>query len=293
MPNVWSAPAKVIISGEHAVVHGFPALAGALSLRLTVSSHKTPPQSFTPQTAQDVMKELGLKISSNIPRGSGLGSSAALSAATAAAWLHTLNKQTTKEDISELALQFEKHFHAKPSGIDTTTSTYGGLLWFRRETPQLILKQSLQLPSEPVFAIIQTGKPKETTAQMVEMVRERLAAKKKSTQSIFQNIESCTRGIADELLLGKVDSLSLQLNENGLLLEELGVVSQKTQSLCHDLRSKGLACKITGAGGKREHSGALLVYCPDVERYNLLNAFNLTWDKASFSARGVEMEESV
>jgi mevalonate kinase len=234
-----------------------------------------------------------LKISSNIPRGGGLGSSAALSTATAAAWLHAQNKVTTKDQISTLALQFEKQFHSKPSGIDTTTSTFGGLLWFRRETPDLILKQSLDLPNEPVFAIVQTGKPKESTAQMVEMVKERLAAKKENTRSIFQNMEDCTRGIANELLTGKVDSLSLLLNENGLLLEKLDVVSPKTKALCEQLRMKGFACKITGAGGKKDNSGALLVYCPDAERYNLLNAFNLTWDKASFSPRGVELEESV
>lgn len=291
MTFVCSAPAKVIISGEHAVVHGYPALAGALSLRLTVRAHNAPAQTVQPQTVQEAIAQLGLKISSNIPRGSGLGSSAALSSATAAAWFHSQHLSPTKEQISELALQFEKTFHAKPSGIDTTTSTYGGLLWFRRETPNLVLKQSLRLPTEPLFALVQTGKPKESTAEMVEMVKERLSARMENTKAIFRNIENCTRGIADELLLGKVDALSLLLNENGLLLEELGVVSAQTQSLCQELRNKGFACKITGAGGKKDNSGALLVYCPDVERYNLLNTFNLTWDKASFSPRGVEVKE--
>lgn len=293
MSFVVSAPAKIILSGEHAVVHGYPALAGALSIRLTITASSQLEKQSLPSTAQEALSLLQGKVKSEIPMGSGLGSSAAFCVATATAWLHSQKDDFKLEDISQLAFQLEQKFHTKSSGIDTTTSTFGGLLWFRRETQQLVTKQSIKLKSEPVFAIIHTGKPQETTAEMVEQVKQRLQSQPQNTRELFQGMESCTRSLVDELISGQTDSLSEILNENGKLLEALGVVSSKTQQLCEQLRKNNFGCKISGAGGVAENSGAMLVYSQDAERYNLLNTLGLTWDKVSFSKRGVEFKENL
>lgn len=291
MKFVSSAPAKIILSGEHSVVHGYPALAGALSLRLSVITSLKISKQSTPTTAQEALTLLDGKVSSQIPQGSGLGSSAAFCSAIAGAWLHSQSENRTVDDISTLAFQWEQQFHAKSSGIDTTTSTFGGLLWFRRETPQLVLRKSLKLPNEPVFAIVHTGKPQESTAEMVEFVKQQTQETPQNIHSLFHRMEHCTRSLLDELLTGRSELLLEIINENGILLEQLGVVSPTTQLMCEKLRGEGFGCKISGAGGKTTHSGVVLVYTPDQERYNLLNTLKLTWDKVSFSTNGVELKE--
>ena len=123
----YSAPAKVILSGEHAVVYGKPALVSALNLRLRFSLWEEKSRitdksiRFISETVKTYLntqkivysdKEFDFKIESEIPVGRGLGSSAALSVASAAAFLEFYTgEQFKKETVNELAFQVEKHFH--------------------------------------------------------------------------------------------------------------------------------------------------------------------------------------
>ncbi len=99
-------PGKIILSGEHAVVYGFPALVMAVDRQLTVAVEYGPkaidPEyfhkllaDFPQHSVLDILNHLnaadsGLKMSveSNIPIGCGMGSSAALAAGVAAIVLH-------------------------------------------------------------------------------------------------------------------------------------------------------------------------------------------------------------
>ena len=95
-----SAPGKCILFGEHAVVYGQPAVAVAIEQRLSISATRAASWSvdgsaLDPQRHPHItmLKErwlsdsepLALHVSGDIPRASGLGSSAALSAAVGAA----------------------------------------------------------------------------------------------------------------------------------------------------------------------------------------------------------------
>ena len=93
-----SAPGKCILFGEHAVVYGHPAVAVAIDQRLTVSAELSSQWDIDgkPLNAQkhphvEALKSrmwahgppLRVSIQGDIPAGSGLGSSASLSAASA------------------------------------------------------------------------------------------------------------------------------------------------------------------------------------------------------------------
>ena len=90
----FSAPGKLIISGEHAVVYGYPALVTAIDRRLSIEG-----------SGKDD------KITSDIPIGAGMGSSAAFAVATSALRI----KKIDLPKINELAYKLEKKHHGSRS----------------------------------------------------------------------------------------------------------------------------------------------------------------------------------
>ena len=148
----YTAPAKVILSGEHAVVYGKPALVSALDLRLKFSltsfvrSYKTgtlPKEIFfIAETVKTYLqkqkikfedKSFNFEIISDIPIGRGLGSSAALCVAASASFLEFyIGKKFSKEEINNVAYKAEKYFHRNASGVDVSASCFGGLIYYRK-----------------------------------------------------------------------------------------------------------------------------------------------------------------
>lgn len=231
-PIIARAPGKLIISGEHAVVYGYPALVASVNLYLTATLNK-----------------FHLDIKSDIPTGCGLGSSAALAAAKAAVILKWLGINPTKKLINQLAFEQEKSAHANPSGVDNTTVVYGG--WLKFQKPNQITRFT-QLNFPPCF-LINTGKPSETTAQMVEF-----ASRQKSP--LFSLIANCTDAIINLIKQTSLDfnQLKLLIHSNELLLEQLGVVSPSTQKIIRQVERGGGVAKVCGAGGRTSTSGIIL-----------------------------------
>lgn len=241
-----SAPAKLILSGEHSVVYGYPAIATAVNLRLTANS-------------------LG-EITSNIPIGAGMGSSAAFAVVSSA----LKSKEFDLEKINEMAYQIEKGLHGNPSGVDNTVITYGGFLWYRKENENFkTFKQIKATTKLPKIFLLNTGKPEESTKEMVEMVAEKYSSNKENTENIFRNIERITKSFLD-LLLGGSEDFGNLIYENEKLLEELGVVSKTTKEIVRIIEKAGGRVKISGAGGKKDGSGMAIVYHKDVEKLILI-----------------------
>ena len=126
----YSAPAKVILSGEHAVVYGKPALVSAIDRRLTVSVIESKNKDKDPRMAEIILivkkylhgknipikeKDCHISIQSDIPIGRGLGSSGALSVAASASLMEFFSgTQFNPEEINNCAYQIEKLFHKMP-----------------------------------------------------------------------------------------------------------------------------------------------------------------------------------
>lgn len=285
----YSAPGKVILSGEHAVVYGKPALLTALDIRLTVSVWESVRHQhddtidFISEKVKEYLQKQNIPIKkrpysfiidSQIPIGSGLGSSAALAVASSAAFLEFYTgKQYPKETINTVAYQIEKKFHKNPSGADPSTCCYGGLVFYRKEFEFLKTISSLncKIPKniEERLILIDSGRPLETTGDMVQMVGKRYNKDSKQTDTLLCDIEKTTKRIVVSLL--KEDSVFFEQNlkENERLLGALGVVSKKTQLLLKQLSRFGCG-KITGAGGIKKGSGFILFYATkknELEKY--------------------------
>jgi len=277
----YSAPAKVIISGEHAVVYGKPALVCAINKRLSI---KFTPAKKTiyiddifPKLERFVLDFLKLKkekinkieysysVESSIPMGRGLGSSAAYCACISAGLLELFTgREWSKEEINMCAYKMEKYFHKNSSGVDTSTSVMGGLIYYRKEFEFLktISSLAIKIPKHFIdsLVLIDTGKPVETTGEMVQSVGALYNKNSKKMEIIFNEIEKATKRIIVSLMKEDLSFFIDNIKENQDLLGQIGVVSEKTKILLNDLKTYGVG-KITGGGGKIDSSGYILFLC--------------------------------
>lgn len=261
--NNW-ASGKIILSGEHAVVYGKMALAASISLGVSARVVESVGNEKNPLINKAIAvaggdETIQIKIESELPIGSGLGSSAAVSAATIKAVREYLRKPINDDELFELTMECEKLAHGNPSGIDASVVVYGGLIGFVKGKPVERLKIN-----QPVKLLLaDSGKPSETTKEMIELV-----AGKPEKDELIAQIGMVTKQVKQKLLNG-LDVGEL-LNQNGLLLEKLGVVGEKAKKLSRELRAMGASVKITGAGGVKTGSGMMIVMSPNLTKTKTL-----------------------
>ena len=297
-----SVPGKIIITGEHAVVYGKPALAAAIDNRLTVTLTTYPElreagsryamsKGKLVKKAVEIMKNylgtrfltnFNLQILSDIPSGAGMGSSAALGVGIVTAFLcaATGNSQLDHRLINELAYKVDKFQHGNPSGVDTSTVTFGGFVWYRKEFEFLksLFKFQFKIANSlQHFYLINTGKPKESTKEMI------VKFKPNSLDEFEQVTKQITQAIHDE----DEQSLMKGIKENERLLEKAGMVSKSTASIIRAIEASGGVAKISGAGGFKDKSGMILVYHRKPEKIKLKTI------KANLGTEGVRIEKIV
>lgn len=253
--NKVSTPGKLILSGEHSVVYGFPAIATAVNKRLFATKKGD--------------------IHSDIPIGAGMGSSAAFAVAMSALKIGKLDLEKINKD----AYKMEKILHGNPSGVDNTVVAYGGFLWYRKEDENFKLFKQIKAKTKlPELFLLDSGQSEETTRDMVEMVGKRYKKEKKKVLKIFRDVEIITKEMLGYLVGTSKPDFSNLIHENEKLLEELGVVSDNTKRIIRKIEKAGGVAKISGAGGKKTGSGMVLIYHKDVDKFKLFikkNKLNL------------------
>lgn len=312
---IVTVPGKIHLIGEHAVVHGYPAIIAAINLYMTgkianskikeIIIDKKPAEKKVIKLSEIIEKTVKtkhnitkfptykLEIISDIPTGKGLGSSAALSTLISACLLKLIKNDTS--DLDEIAFYGEKFFHGNPSGGDLAAVISGGLVWFRKENNLLkILKPLPFSPSKKLkpFILIDSGKPKETTKFMVEKVRKMLNKSKEKVQSIFRDQESLSRQMLIALKVGKEKELVKIIKKAHRNLTKIGVVSPRAQDIVENIEKIGGAAKISGAGGKKEGSGMIVAYHHNPQKVlKFASNFNLPAQKIKIIQKGLTINE--
>ncbi len=314
-----SAPGKIHFLGEHAVVYGKPAMLTTVNLRcyievtprtdtqikiLSQNPNKTKihPSDHILLTIKDVFsyyKEkpktgFNLSVQSEIPIGAGLGSSAATAVATAAAISAFLNKPFDKTAINEIAFRAEQRVHGMPSGGDNSAICFGGLAWFRKETEDLKIIQQLSFTLSANisknFLIINTGKPEETTGEMVAHVKALYEKNPETVERFLHSQEHLTRELVSAMKNQRENEMITIIKEGEKNLESIGVVSVFAQSIIRDIEKIGGAGKICGGGGVQKGVGVILAYHSNVEKLKIVaKKYNLPYFQAELGVEGVKI----
>lgn len=259
---------KVILLGEHSVVYGYPALAGALSRGVTASAVKARkpqlalPDTFTrPQRAlltKAFQRAAGLcgnplvkvSLESELPLSMGLGSSAAVSVACARVLLKAAGKKDSAREVAQVALAMEQEFHGTPSGVDHTTSAMQELILYKRLPEQSSGKARGVKSPRPLQVLVALAGERSPTKKTVGALRERQARWPERYRRLFREIGVVATEGAKAVEAGELEALGDAMNVNQGLLAALGLSSPPLEEMVYRLRALGaLGAKLTGAGG--------------------------------------------
>ena len=276
---------KIILLGEHSVVHGRHAIGCPVPLTIRAlvedSSHgvelliprwgveyqlaKPPDQrrSFE-QAAGAILDRLGLanrtmriEVFPDVPRGMGLGGSAALAVAIVRALDLHFRLGLSDAEVNELAYLSEQNAHGQPSGIDNTLATYGKPLVYRRGTPPLV--EMLNIP-QPLSIVVGMTHSEGLTARTVSNVADARLRNARLYEKIFDDIDSLVLQAVSAIQDNDVPTLGDLMNINQGLLNALQVSTPELERLIDAARDAGAAgAKLTGGGG----GGAMIALCAD------------------------------
>ena len=186
-----------------------------------------------------------IEIESDIPAGSGLGSSAAVSVSTAAALIRFLGNDAERPKIGEIAMEGEKQVHGNPSGVDIESSLKGGLLLFSKASG------TKPIPVEKIMKLIVifSGKKRRT----VDLIA-RVSEKKRQFPAFFENLcraaSFLSLDIVETISSGDLPKLGALMNIAQTSLSWLGVSTDALDDIIETCCSKGAyGAKVTGAGG--------------------------------------------
>jgi len=311
-----SAPGKIILSGEHFVVHGSYSVAAAINKRVYVSVREIngKDQIVSNDISSNLDSDDGsfpavksvtrnilsiarnrkhspfeISISSEIPSGSGLGSSAAVSVACSAALSEFLGIPLNKEEISNLAFKGESTVHGNPSGLDIQACQSGGLIVFKKsfETRSIHLK-------DPVRLLVVFSGRKRSTSKLIAKVADRRTEYPNQFQRLVDSASSGSFEMVDALKsrdLSKIGSLFTSLQ---VQLSWIGVSTPQLDDLIEFLYKKQevLGAKLTGAGGggsiiaaiKSGSEDSVLKYVSSQYPYSFVTEIpqeGLRWEKAT------------
>jgi mevalonate kinase len=269
-----SAPGKIILFGEHAVVYGYPALAvpvtqvqvtatvsknsrrgmiiEAPNINLTSELASLAPEHPLSVVVHGVYSALKvthtpactLYIQSTIPVASGLGSGAAVSVAVIRALSEFLGQPFTNEQVNKLAFEAEKIYHGTPSGIDNTVITFCRPVYFVKKKP--IKTFHVGVPF--TIMIASTGIPA-PTKESVEAVRMLWQENKPHWEKVFTRVGEIVWNARQAIERGDIAELGRLMDANHALLQSMKVSSAELDHLVTAARTAGAqGAKLSGGG---------------------------------------------
>lgn len=278
MPAISAtAPGKIILFGEHAVVYGHPAIAvpvEGVRAKAVIMARPMSPQGNVLIDAPDIglnalladlppqhafsrlfaalqdhlhidhFPAFHLRVTSTVPIASGMGSGAAIAVAALRAAGAFLGQPLSDQEVSLLAYESEKAYHGTPSGIDNTVIGYTKPVWFVRGQPV----QFLPIASPFILVIANSG-IHSSTADVVSAVRRDHEADPAGVDTLFTHIGTIAEEAAAALQNGDIPALGPLMLANHHLLRQIDVSLPELDALVETaIHAGALGAKLSGAG---------------------------------------------
>jgi mevalonate kinase len=272
-----TAPGKIILFGEHAVVYGRPAIAVPVT-QVQAKAVVTPDYQGQAGQVHIFARDIGLDcalgdlaadhplvlavngtlaamrierppalrlaIGSTIPIAAGLGSGAAVSVAIARSLSAFLGHPLADEQVSEIAYRVDQKHHGTPSGIDNTVITYAQPVFFIRGQPF----RRLDVARPFTVVIGNTGIPSPTGAAVGD-VRRQWESNPEHFERLFEAVGAIVHTARERIEQGPVEELGPLMTHNHGLLQEITVSSPELDRLVGAALSAGaLGAKLCGGG---------------------------------------------
>lgn len=266
-----SAPGSLMLFGEHAVLHGHPAIVCAIRRRLSIAIRMRTdrrvairsilgdlrfdaariPENSTHRFVLEALRQSGipacgldLRIDSEFSSKIGFGSSAAVSVAVLAALDALQGRMWRKGDLFRRARNVVRTVQGAGSGADVAASTWGGTLLYRQKSTR-----PSRLPEGFPLVAAYSGH-KTPTPDVIRQVDALAARHPRLTDRLFRLIGRCTLDAADALRRGDLERVGELMNIHQGLHDALGVNTQGLACLAFALRADPgiLGSKISGSG---------------------------------------------
>lgn len=274
-----SAPAKVILFGEHAVVYGRPAIAIPLASvramahiapgqqpgvrlvapdlgveRMLVLDDRDDPFALAAQLVKaasglPTLPDMTITVRSDIPIASGLGSGAAITAAVIRALGRALSlpQLLSNEAVCDLTYEVEKVHHGTPSGIDNTVVAYERPVFFVRQQPRNRIEPFRV--AQPLHLLVADTGVRSSTKIPVGDVRQQWQADTDAYEALFEACGTIANQARAAIEAGDISAVGQLMVRNHAVLQEMTVSSEELDRLVEAAEAAGaLGAKLSGAG---------------------------------------------
>lgn len=263
-----SAPGKLMLMGEHAVVYGYPCIVTAVSERLQVSMEETTDGNITidaPQvkntrfvnqaiidgtnTWNILHKGLRIKTQSNFSNCYGFGSSSAVTVATLFALAQVFRNNVTQKQLFDTAYKTVLSIQRVGSGFDVAAATYGKTLLYTKGGSTLD-ELPWNLNTNGVSLVVGYSGVKADTTTIVKEVAKKREEQLERVDRIFEAIGKLVVQAKEAGDKNDWEAVGKLMNFNQEYLRDLGVSTEKLEAMIlAAMKAGAYGAKLSGAGG--------------------------------------------
>lgn len=310
-----SAPGKLMLFGEHAVVYGGPCIVTAVNQRMRVVVETTKDREIELKAPEVGLKHFKDSVSASLdrlPKGArfvfsavknfngrfellsglrirtnsdfsnefGFGSSSSVTVCVAKALSAIFDVDLDNKELFDICYKSVLDVQGVGSGFDIAAAVWGGTLYFVGGGKKIAQVSKKELP----LVVGYTG-IKADTATLVKEVAFLKKSKPRIVSSIFRTIDFIVGDARRLIVNGNFKRLGELANINQGLLDSLGVNTTKLSNLIIAAKDAGAyGAKLSGAGG----GDCMIAFVPERKRKFVEKAIEKAGGKVISVKNGAE-----